>query len=461
MRPTKSISRRSETSANRSQGVIDMKIKSKHARIALFCLMLTACGLVVIAASAAPLAFGPERRLGQTDKNPSTPFLRYSPNGRLFAIWTQDDDRPLPTTNKEPAAHQHAKMKRAPSPMRMALLASSADGGKSWARPKQVNADVEAIEGEEGGPKVAFSADKKAYVVWSIPDDTGDKTRANIRFAMEDNKGGFTPARTLNEIRNTARFPMVEFTPDNTLLVGWIDRRVDNPIPRSLYLMRISPTGEELTKSYKVGEGLCECCRLGVTFADGGKTVYMVDRQVSEKQIRNHVLRKSTDGGKTFGAPVEIADDGWQVPTCPHSGPTIGQDGRGYLHMTWFTLGRSPSEAGVYYTVSKDGGKTFAQRQLIHANTAAEILHPTMAVAKDGTVYLAWDNLDESNKAQIFVRTLASEGKTWSPVQQISRAKQNANRPVLALSNNELHIGWTETDGEQSSAVLRSAALRK
>ena len=427
------------------------------------CLFLAACSADISArrgtGHSASITFGPEQRLGQNDKNPSTPFLRFAPDGRLYAVWTEDDDGPS-LKPKQPAAHQHkSRIKMAPSPMRVALLASSANGGKTWSSPKRVNDRVEAIEGEEGGPRLAFGPDNKVYVVWSIPNQRGDKTRANIRFAMEDGKGGFIPARTLNEIKDTARFPIVELAPDHTVLVAWIDRRIDNPTPRDLYLMRISPNGQQLTRSYKVGEGLCECCRLGIAFADGGKTIYMVDRQVSKEQIRNHVLRKSTDGGATFGAPAEFSDDGWQVPSCPHSGPSIGQDSRGYLHMTWFTLGRSPDKAGVYYTVSKNGGQTFAPRQLIHANTAAEILHTTQAVTKDGTVYFAWDNLDEANRAQIFFRILAPDGKTWSPVQQISRARGNANRPALALSDKELHVAWTETEGEESWVVLKSAAL--
>jgi hypothetical protein len=429
------------------------------------CLALAACSADLVGSrtprSPNELTFGPEQRLGDNEKNPSTPFLRYSPDGRLFAVWTEDDDRPSPQA-RQAAAHPHEpKMKRPPSPMRLALLASSTDGGKSWSPPKQINRDIEAIEGEEGGPRVAFGPGNRAYVVWSIPNDRGDKTRANIRFAMEDGMGGFTPGRTLNEVKDTARFPIIEATPDNTLLVAWIDRRVDNPIPRSLYLTRMSPTGEQLTTSYKVGGGLCECCRLGIVFANGGKTVYMVDRQVDKNQIRNHVLRKSTDSGKSFGAPMEISDDGWQVAACPHSGPTIGRDDRGYLHVTWFTLGRSVGEAGVYYAVSKDGGHSFEPRQLIHANSAAEILHTTLAFARDGRVYFAWDNLDESNKSQIFVRSLAPDGKTWSPVQQISHAKRNAARPALALSANQLQVAWTETDGEDSWVVLKTATLAK
>jgi hypothetical protein len=331
-----------------------------------------------------------------------------------------------------------------------------------------VNREVEAVQGEENGPKVAFDANNRAFVVWSIPGVKGDKTRANIRFAMEDGRGGFTPARTMNEVRDAARFPIIEFAPDGDLLLAWgdlllawIDRRNDNPKPRELYLMPLGPDGKELTENYLAGEGLCECCKLGVTFAQSGKTVYIVDRQVDDNQIRNHVLRKSIDGGKTFAAPVVISNDGWQVPSCPHSGPSIGRDSRGWLHVTWFTLGRAENEAGIYYSVSTDGGKSFQPRRLVHANTAPEILYSTLAVGSDDTVYLAWKNLANNSKAQVFLRTLSDDGRSWGPIQQLSNTKGNAGRPALAVSKNQLHVAWTETDGEESRVVLRSAMVAK
>jgi hypothetical protein len=425
------------------------------------CFLLAGCsadlGAPQRADQAVALSFGPVIQIGDIEANPSTPFLRYAPDGRLFATWTEDE----PGQKIQPSrssAHQHSG-KMAPSPLRNALLAASSDGGKTWSSPQMVNSVKEAVQGEENVPKVAFAADNRAYVVWSIPGEKGDKTRANIRFAMDDGKGGFTAARTLNEIRDASRFPIIEVAPDGNLLIAWIDRRMDQPHPRQLYLMRMNRNGEALTKNYKVGEGLCECCKLGIAFADGGKTIYMVDREVDGQKIRNHVLRKSTDGGTTFADPVEISDDGWQVPSCPHSGPSLGRDKRGQLHVAWFTLGRSEKEAGIYYSVSKDNGKSFAPRQLVHANGAPEILYNNLVVADDDTIYLAWNNLDSNNKAQIYVRTLAADGRTWSPIQQISNAKGNAGRPVLALRKNQLHVAWTETDGEDSRVVLRSAIV--
>jgi len=429
-----------------------------------FCLNLIACASEIATTSnanrAPGLTFGPEQHLGHTARNPSTPFLRYSPDGRLFAVWTEDHDNPWPD-NSKPDNHQHLSGDRAPSPMRNAVLAWSRDGGKSWSPPKRINDRIEAVQGEENGPKVAFTPANHAFVVWSIPGVKGDKTRANIRFAMENGDGGFTSARTLNEVADAGRFPIIEKTPDGNLLVAWIDRRIDNPKPRQLYLMKLDPSGRALTKNYLVGEGLCECCKLGIDFADGGKTVYMVDREVDANKIRNHVLRKSTDGGATFAAPVEISNDGWQVPSCPHSGPSLGRDSRGQLHVSWFTQGRSESEAGIYYSVSRDGGKSFAPRMLIHRNAAPETLYNNLVVGDDDTVYFAWTNLDANNRAQVYMRSLAPDSKSWSAIQQISNAKGNANRATLALKNDQLHVAWTETDSEVSRVVLRSAGVSR
>ena len=142
-------------------------------------------------------------------------------------------------------------------------------------------------------------------------------------------------------------------------------------------------------------------------------------------------------------------------------GPSIGRDSRGWLHVVWFTLGRSETEAGIYYSVSKDDGKSFAPRQLIHANTAPEILYANLILGADDTVYLAWSNLDKANRAQIFMRTISPDGGTWSAIQQVSNVKGNAGRPVLALRNNQLHIAWTETDSEDSRVVMRNAAVSR
>ena len=98
---------------------------------------------------------------------------------------------------------------------------------------------------------------------------------------------------------------------------------------------------------------------------------------------------------------------------------------------------------------------------MIEANAAPETLYNNLIVGDDDRVYFAWSNLDANNRAQIYLRILAADGRTWSPIQQLSNAKANASRPVLAIKKNLLHVAWTETDDEDSRVVLRSAAVNQ
>ena len=98
---------------------------------------------------------------------------------------------------------------------------------------------------------------------------------------------------------------------------------------------------------------------------------------------------------------------------------------------------------------------------MIHTNAAPETLYNNLIVGDDDRVYFAWSNLDANNRAQIYMRTIAADGLTWSPIQQISNSKGNASRATLALKKNLLHIAWTETDGEDSRVVLRSAEVNR
>src|SRR6202008_4689094 len=105
-----------------------MNVKIVGSAAALICALLSGCGSnaptprPVVEANV--LALGPAQRLGDAEKNHSTPFLRYSPDGRLFAVWTEDHETPWPNGSAH-AAHQGMMGDRGPSPMRNAMLAWS------------------------------------------------------------------------------------------------------------------------------------------------------------------------------------------------------------------------------------------------------------------------------------------------------------------------------------------------
>ncbi len=406
-------------------------------------------------ASSAPhvmeYSFGPELRPGKAEASPAWPFMKVGPDGKLYLVWTEADG----STASASGEHNHGT----DTMVRAAFMASSGDGGKTWSAPIRMNDQVENVQGDENEAKIAFGPGGQVYSAWAIPDPTGNKMKANVRFSMLDASGKFGPAQTLNEVPNAARFPAIQTGPDGTIFIAWIDRRIDSPAPRQIYMTRISPTGETLTKNYQIADDSCECCRITLAFADGGKTIYMAYRLKPANNIRNIVVRKSTDGGATFGAPVTVSDDGWEIAGCPHSGAVMTTDAKGNVHVIWYTAGRKPEEAGIYYSVSKDGGQTFSPRRLVDAGNGTGVLRPYLAVGEQGEVYMAWMNYPKGkDQTQIYFRHLMADGTTMSPVQQVSQSEGSAVWPNMTVSKDTVYLSWTEQKGDSTWVVLRTAA---
>jgi hypothetical protein len=81
--------------------------------------------------------------------------------------------------------------------MRNAVIASSTDGGQTWSAQRRVNTEVEAVQGEENGPKIAFDGNGRVFVVWSIPGEKDDKTRATSASRWRTTKAvSQTPSRS-------------------------------------------------------------------------------------------------------------------------------------------------------------------------------------------------------------------------------------------------------------------------
>ena len=86
----------------------------------------------------------------------------------------------------------------------------------------------------------------------------------------------------------------------------------------------------------------------------------------------------SSDGGKTWKAGANPADDG---STTGHGFMDIAADGAGAFHITW--LDSRDGKQGLRYARSSDGGKTWSPNSTLKAATC-ECCPNNFAVGKDG-----------------------------------------------------------------------------
>ncbi|MEM1054812.1 MAG: sialidase family protein [Bacteroidota bacterium] len=115
--------------------------------------------------------------------------------------------------------------------------------------------------------------------------------------------------------------------------------------------------GRTFAAPVPVADGTCQCCRTDLHVAADG-SAYAIWRHIFDNSERDIALARSSDGGATWNAPVKVHADGWALDGCPHAGPAVTTDAEGAVHVAWPT--GAEGREGMWRSISTDGGATFA-----------------------------------------------------------------------------------------------------
>jgi hypothetical protein len=231
--------------------------------------------------------------------------------------------------------------------------------------------------------------------------------------------------------------------------VAWLDGRDGRS---ATYLARSADGGRTWARNVRVtpaGGESCPCCRTAVA-AGRGDTVYAAWRDVARRAdgstVREVVVARSADGGRTWGAPVRAQRDGWVFPGCPHAGPSLAVDAAGAVHVAWWS-GREGA-AGAFYARSADGAASFGPAVPLGVAAHSMPAHVQLAVAGPAggggapAVVAAWDD-GTARVPRVLVRVSRDGGRTFAPATVASPAGAAATYPVLAAAGGRLALAWT------------------
>jgi hypothetical protein len=231
-------------------------------------------------------------------------------------------------------------------------------------------------------------------------------------------------------------------------------------VPRHVFLARSTDGGRSFstTMVYRVGEGHPDRYNKGVVGAvdpsDPGR-VYVGWRQgafSSKTQKLKNPVAASTDGGKTFGAPVDITDE----RGADHPWLAAGPDGTVHA-VIWsrsFGLGDNPPPRPIYYLRSTDHGKTWARKEIDPGNERSYRPPVIAADPSSQSLYVVWFGsaevhnkaLKEKDRTEIFLRASTDGGKTWSPRRTVNDdAGKGVNHEYPGISiapNGRVDVAW-------------------
>jgi hypothetical protein len=429
------------------------------------------------------LTFNDPISVGSPEGNSADQYLKVAPDGTVFLSWTEDAGDPggrnafIATVNTE-----------------------------ELGEPQQMNDQPGTVQtyGGDNRTKFILTPEGGIAAIWAsmTPGKAGGKgAGGDMKVTYAVAGGSFQPAANLNDdgMAVNHAFGTIAASPNGKLYATWIDGRNRNfigmsdpispaesrqgikmrdlTIPESTMRMGARPMrmyehdnsqlmmassedgGQTWGENYPVtGMRVCSCCVPNIAFLDGGETVIVSYRFVTDEFLRDQVVVRSTDGGSTFSEPTYISEDGWIATFCPHAAASMTSDSRNRIHAAWFTGGRTNEEAGIYYTYSDDAGQTFAPRRLMARTPAHTVLHAEVRVDKDNRVWVAWENF-VGDRPQIFLAYQDQGEGEWSESYQVSAGTHNSILPMLAAGGGDVYVAWTDKKGEASQVTLRSATL--
>jgi hypothetical protein len=377
--------------------------------------------------------FSPARVVSQETENGATPMFLAMPGGGRVVAWVS-----APGGGWDGSLHVSVTLPGAAAPLPVVTVRDPLGAIEAHGEaPPQLAADA------KGGISVLYTVGKE------MP---GERfPRSALRFIRSVDSGRtWSEPRTVNDGKEfgSHNFHALTSAPDGSLLATWLDARKGKS---GVWMSRSIDGGRSWEPNRLIyTDPTCPCCRTSVAVAGDG-TMYVAWRAILTGDVRDVVVTRSTDGGRTWAEPVRVRSDDWIYPGCPHAGPSLEVDAKGDVHVAWWT--GKEGEAGVYYARSADGGKSFVAQPIATGETARPA-HVQLAVSGQ-RVYVAWDD-GLGEVPRVLLRRSADGGKSFSPEELLSDPGVAASYPVLALHGDSVAVAWSQTTAAEHRKKLAS-----
>jgi hypothetical protein len=185
---------------------------------------------------------------------------------------------------------------------------------------------------------------------------------------------------------------------------------------------------------------VCECCQTSAATTSDGLLVVYRDR--SEEEIRDIALVRYANG--MWSQPEVINKDNWQIDACPVNGPAISSSGQN-VAIAWFT--GAEEKLRVYTILSTDGGKTFGKPIQVDdgkPNGRVDVLS-----LPAGGALVSWMERGDQGRAQIRVRRVDAGGTVQPSVTVTGDTGVRSGAFArMERAGNQALIAWTDSGDE-------------
>jgi len=378
-----------------------------------------------------PVALGVKKKLVEGTQQVSPPALQFDRAGSLHAAWFEKrgDARGLYTVTMR-------------------------DGELAIPTPVQVNPTGLSPDAMHQSPGLATGPQGELYATWATP-KAGAPFAADLRLARSPDGGNtFESPVIVNDdgasINHT--FEHVAVAGTGEIYVAWLDNRNKEKSGAGALFTCSRDNGKTVENNLIIDGMACPCCRPMAAVAPDG-SLWVAWRKTFDGNVRDIVVARSTDRGRTFSAPMLVRRDGWSFAACPHRGPSIGFDRQGRLYVGWYTEG-TDEQPRILVATSDDQGKTFSAPVSLHSSGTSLPDQFRLTVHPEGFVAAVWEEVTGVRK-RVVMRVSTDRGQTFGPVLTLSEGAKAENPTVAVHENGALAVAWTEHAWPHNRIVLQ------
>jgi hypothetical protein len=286
----------------------------------------------------------------------------------------------------------------------------------------------------------------------------------------DDGGASFSAPFTVHQDRQviTHRFESVAFDRQGTLHTLWVDKRDPDALLRAataaatvvpaasgagpatgrrpriqidyrgaaLYRNASTDGGRTFGPDIKLADHSCECCRIALAPAPDGSLVALW-RHVFAPNQRDHAF--APVAAMQGPEPVRATFDRWAIDACPHHGPGLTPAAAGGYHAVWF--GDRVGRAGVRYGRLKADGAPDGEAVLLPDPRAEH----AAVQAVDANVAIVWRSFD-GQATRLRAWLSRDDGRSFV-LKDLARSTDDNDHPLLARRGDQLFALWRTVQG--------------
>lgn len=202
------------------------------------------------------------------------------------------------------------------------------------------------------------------------------------------------------------------------------------------------------TGGVEIDGRVCDCCQTDIATVREGLVLVYRDR--SGNETRDIHAARFVDGA--WSQPVAVHADGWRIDACPVNGPAVAARGD-TVAVAWFT---APDRPRVRLAWSTDGGRTFGAP--IEVASGPVVGRVDIVLLEDGRAVVSW-LADGKQGAVIRAQPFTATGPA-APALDVAQSNiaRSSGFPQMVQVHDGLLFAWTTT-GTTPAVVAARAPL--